>query len=189
MPKDQHSNLYFSPDEKKFYIKLFATIPLWSNLMNTLFESNRTVATSSDVESNFKTLKTVIIGRRMLSPHTFLKIHIDFVNAEVKLNAGSKKSESPSAKMRKRSSSLTANSPTAHRKRSNSNQYEYEDTEASVLKNGKNMVFKHYILVNRLFSVLRKHESAFLFHLLFYCTYEKDIFDPSRLTLTCINNC
>lgn len=168
MPKEHHGNLYFSPDDKPFYIRLFSTIALWSNVMNPLFESNRTVASSSDVESNFKTLKTGIIGRRMLSPHTFLKIHIDFVNAEVKLNAGSKKKQSPSSKLRKRSRSLTANSPTAHRKRSSSNQFEYQGIEASVSENGINIIHRHHVVINRQFSVFRTNESAFLFQILFY---------------------
>lgn len=189
MPKEQHGNLYYSPKEKNFYTKIFSTIPLWSNVMNNLFATSKTVATSSDVESNFKTLKTGIIGRRMISPHIFLKIHIDFVNAEVKLNAGSKKRDSAIATIRKRSNSFSEISPTVHRKRSNSNQFEYKGYEASEPEIGNHhTISRLYYLVNRLFFVLRKHESAFLFHLLFYCTYEKDVFDPSRHTLTCINN-
>lgn len=117
--------------------------------MNNLFESKRTVATSSDVESNFKTLKTGIIGRRMLSPHTFLKIHIDYVNAEVKSRAGSKKIDPPTVKLRKRSNSLTAVSPAVHRKRSNSNQFEYPGNIASESDNGKKIV----ILLLKLSSI------------------------------------
>lgn len=189
MPKEQHGNLYYSPKEKNFYTKIFSTIPLWSNVMNKLFGSSNTVATSSDVESNFKTLKTGIIGRRMISPHIFLKIHIDFVNAEVKLNAGSKKRDTAFAKIKKRSNSLSEISPTVHRERSNSNQFEYKDSESIESEIGKhNTIFRFYFLVNRLFSVLRKHKSAFLFHLLFFCTYEKDAFDSSRFSWACINN-
>lgn len=132
-----HDNLYFNPGVEKFYIKLFSTIPLWSNLMNSLFESSRTVATSADVESNFKSLKTGIIGRKMIRPDTFLLMHVDFVNAEVKLKAGSKKTEPSEVKIRNRSKSLSEISPTIQRKRSNSNQFEYHSPDPNGIENGK----------------------------------------------------
>lgn len=159
VPKDQHANLYYNPNEKLYYMKLFSTIPLWSNVTNSLFETTRTLATTADCESNFKTLKTGIIGRTMLSPHKFLKLHIDFVNAEVKLRAGA----------RRRSNSLDAISPDVLRKKSSFNHYEYHsDIET---KNGIHSCLSFHILVNTKYlsiyililytlSTLRKRESV-----------------------------
>lgn len=82
-----HDNLYYNPGDKEMYVKLFSSIALWSNVMNPIFGSTTTVATSSDVESHFKSLKTGILGRKMYRADGFLEVYVDFVNAEIKLNA------------------------------------------------------------------------------------------------------
>lgn len=82
-----HDNLYYSPGDKEMYVRLFSSIALWSNVMNPIFGSTTTVATSSDVESHFKSLKTGILGRKMYRADDFLEVYVDFVNAEIKLNA------------------------------------------------------------------------------------------------------
>lgn len=136
-----HANLYYSPSDKDFYVRLFSTISLWSNVMNSSFGCTTTVATSSDIESSFKSLKHGITRGKMVRVDSFLPIHIEYVNAEVKLNASSsansKHTNSSSIQMRKRSSSLHKTSPSAIRKRSNSNQYEYYETEQKEEENGK----------------------------------------------------
>lgn len=102
-----HDNLYYSRADMKMYVKIFSSIVLWSNVMNPLFGSSTLVATSSDVESYFKTLKTAIFGRNMYRADEFFEIHNDFVNAEIKLNAMSNDNHGTSSpKKRKRSNSL-----------------------------------------------------------------------------------
>lgn len=82
-----HLNIYFDTEGEKDYIQMLSTIPLWSNIMNESFRSTSAVATSSDVESSFNSLKNGIVAGNIMQVHTFLQLHIDFVNAEIKLNA------------------------------------------------------------------------------------------------------
>lgn len=103
-----HDNLYYCKDDAKMYTKIFSSIVLWSNVMGPIFESSTAVATSSDVESYFKTLKTAIFGRNMHRADEFIETHVDFVNAEIKLNAVSDNIGLSSSKKRNRSNSLHA---------------------------------------------------------------------------------
>lgn len=61
----RHENLYYSPYDLDYYIKLFSKICLWGNVMNTEFKSTAVVATSSDVESSFRSLKHGILMTRV----------------------------------------------------------------------------------------------------------------------------
>lgn len=99
-----HLNLYYDKEGEETFIQILSTIPLWSNIMNESFGSTSNVATSSDVESSFNSLKNGILAGKVLPVHTFLQSHIEFVNAEIKLNAISNKN--PSIKPPKRSRSL-----------------------------------------------------------------------------------
>lgn len=104
--ENQHENLYYSPGDKGMFVKLFSSIVLWSNVMNPIFGSTAEVATSSDVESYFKTLKTGILGRKMYRPDEFFELHTDFVNSEIKLNSMSNSIVLTSPAQRNRSNSL-----------------------------------------------------------------------------------
>lgn len=114
-----HENLYFSPDEKKMFKQIFSSIVLWSNVMNSKFVSSFDVATSADVESYFKSLKSGILQHKVLRADEFLQSHIDFVNSEIKLNAISVPTtkaavkETKAAVKRKRSNSLEARTPSS----------------------------------------------------------------------------
>lgn len=125
--KDGHLNVFFDEEGEKNYIQILSTIPLWSNIMNESFQSTSEVATSgehvADVESSFNSLKNGILAGNILQVHTFLQLHIDFVNAEIKLKAISMgpsmmppqrrhSLESPPQKPQKRSISLDNLSPT-----------------------------------------------------------------------------
>lgn len=102
-----HASVYYSERDKITYVKLLASIPLWSNIMNQIFESTTEVATSSDVESYFKSLKSGILGRKLRRADDFFEIYTEFVNAEIKLNAISNtKNDLESPPSRKRSNSL-----------------------------------------------------------------------------------
>lgn len=103
--ENYHESVYFSGRDKEMYVKMLSSIALWSNIINPIFGSSTVVATSSNVESYFKLLKTGIIGRKMLRVDDFFEQHTDFVNAEIKLNAISNN------KKRGRSKSLHERSP------------------------------------------------------------------------------
>lgn len=105
--ENYHASVYFSALDKITYVKLLSSIPLWSNIMNRVFESATEVATSSDVESYFKSLKSGILGRKLRRADDFLEIYTEFVNAEIKLNAiSNNKNDLESPPSRKRSNSL-----------------------------------------------------------------------------------
>lgn len=82
-----HENLYYNPNDLKYYIKLFSTICLWSNIMNLKFKSSTFVATSSDVESSFRSLKHGILNNKIHRVDQFIEKHIKYLNAEIKLRS------------------------------------------------------------------------------------------------------
>lgn len=61
-----HENLYYSPNLVKTLKSIFSRIPLWSNIMNAIFNSKNTTATSSDIESYFKSIKHLVYGENSL---------------------------------------------------------------------------------------------------------------------------
>lgn len=103
--ENYHENVYFSPADKEMYVKIFSSSVLWSNVMNSMFKSTASEATSSDVESFFKSLKYGILPRKMLSAPEFLEAHINFVSAEIKLNATANGMVSKTPAKRKRTNS------------------------------------------------------------------------------------
>lgn len=150
-----HLSLFYTKDIS-MYVKLFSTIVLWSNIMIASFGSTAAAATSSDVESSFNALKNGILAGKMLKAHTFVKTHVEFVNAEVKLSAISTNNHSEEPQKRKRSSSLTETPPSKMRNRSNSNQYEQEHYphNESCAENGKNKKVEIYDLVHSIYKIL-----------------------------------
>lgn len=119
--KSYHENLYYSPRDKAMYVKIFSTIVMWSNVMNSKFKSSAEVATSSDVESFFKSLKHGILKQKMYPANEFLEHYIDFVNAEIKISAIPNFAASDGMKKPKRSKSLEekpVNSPGTYYTRS-----------------------------------------------------------------------
>lgn len=150
-----HLNLFYNKNDLKIYVNMFSTIILWSNVMNKSFGSTATVATSADVESSFNSLKNGILAGNMLKAHTFVRTHVEFVNAEVKLNAIRTNSKEPSNKTqeRKRSNSLNETTPIKMRERSNSNQYEQSIQTKD--GNGKMKNLELYDLVGSIFTFLK----------------------------------
>lgn len=109
--QNYHESAYFCNEkEKELFVKLFSSIALWSNIMNPKFGSENKVATSSDVESYFKSLKVGILERKRYRADDFVRINIEFANSEIKLNAMSHNVQM-SPKIRKRSNSFEARSP------------------------------------------------------------------------------
>lgn len=54
--------------------------------MNERFESPRTTATSSDMESLMNSIKNLIMGGKMVRADKFIRQHLNFIDAEMKLN-------------------------------------------------------------------------------------------------------
>lgn len=124
-------------------------------------------ATSSDIESSFKSLKRGIMKGKMTRVDSFLPKHIEYLNSEVKLNASksaNSKHTNTNVQMRKRSNSLNECSPIA-RKRSNSNQFDYYESELDEEENGNNKCLEFYVLVDILNfrKGKKKYESESLF--------------------------
>lgn len=120
--------------------------------MNSTFGSTATVATSSDVESSFNSLKNFILSGKMSQAHAFIRTHVDFVNAEIKLNAISTSDRSDEPKARKRSNSVSSplRQSSHKRQRSNSNQYELSPpTQNDDHENGKNGTLQLYRLLDQ----------------------------------------
>lgn len=105
---------------------------------------------SSDVESSFDSLKNGIMEGKMMPVHMFVQTHVNFLNAEVKLNAIASKKCSGEAQKRKRSNSLTEMSPIRMRKRANSYQFEQSVHGESSDDYG---IFKKLELLELLFSL------------------------------------
>lgn len=119
-----HSVYYCTAQEQLMYVKLFSSITLWSNVMNRLFGSSAVAATSSDVESYFKSLKSGIFERKLMRVDEFFAIHNEFINSEIKLNAISNNDNNMPTK-RDRSNSLSERSPVSDGKQLNRCYYTY----------------------------------------------------------------
>lgn len=150
----EHLNVFYNKSDSKMYVKLFSTVALWSNVMNASFGSTADVATSSDVESSFKSLKNGILEGKMWPAHLFLRAHVDFVNAGVKLNAMGSNNGSTEPSKRKRSNSFvdlrSKISAPEMRKRSNSNQYEFNGSSESDSEIGKNETYSSIAFIHTL---------------------------------------
>lgn len=156
--KSCHDNLYFSPDDEAMFVKIFSSIVLWSNVTNSMFSSTTLTATSSDVESYFKSLKSGILRRKMLSADEFLENHMKFINAEIKLNAQQKNIVSDTN--RKRRNSLDETSPITKPKKKRSNSmHENISDEIEQRNDGK---FELNTFVGSVFHICHYIESIYL---------------------------
>lgn len=82
---DSIDNIYYNKCEEDKYVKLLLTIPLWSNIMNGIFDSEFFTATSQDCESYFKTLKHYVLDQKMVRSDKFLSSHMSSLKTEFKL--------------------------------------------------------------------------------------------------------
>lgn len=83
------ASVYFAPKKlKKYLLHSLARIPLWSNLMNATFDSNKVCATSSASENEFKNIKR-LLGINSVRTDVFVSKFIDFLNGHLKLGLGS----------------------------------------------------------------------------------------------------
>lgn len=78
-------NAFYCEYDRKKFVHLLLNLPLWSNIMVTLFESEYLTATSQDVESNFKTLKHHVLDQKLVRPDKFISLHSNYLRTEMKL--------------------------------------------------------------------------------------------------------
>lgn len=98
-----HDNLHYLPSFIDSLRKIIAKIPLWTNVMVQYFKSPYQTATSSNIESYFKNIKTLLLNNRkgLLKVDDFIKRHIDYLSGELKTAKciySSAETESPNPK-------------------------------------------------------------------------------------------
>lgn len=86
--KATFENVYYieNQDIHDYLIELFATIPLWSNIMVDSFQSPNCTATSSGLESQFKNLKSLILTNKSnIRADLFVRHHVEFLRNHLKI--------------------------------------------------------------------------------------------------------
>lgn len=86
----KHDNLYYFTEIIDDLKKLLIRLPLWSNVMMRHYNSPYRVSTSSDCESNFKSLKKLVIKQKSIRVDKFLISHINFINGSIKIGLSNK---------------------------------------------------------------------------------------------------
>lgn len=83
-----HDNLYYMPlRDIHDLAKILYKIPLWTSVMQTHYNSANSTATSSGSESNFKTVKNLIMRSDVVRVDKFVKSHITYLSGEIKIAA------------------------------------------------------------------------------------------------------
>lgn len=82
--EDVIENAYYCAHDVKNFMRLLSDLPLWSNVLVNNFGSPYTTATSQDVESNFKTIKCLVLDQKMVRPDKFLVAHTNYLRVEIK---------------------------------------------------------------------------------------------------------
>lgn len=93
---DSIDNIYCCAKAEKFVIKIFARLPMWSNIMCMKFNSKNFTATSSASESEFKNIKR-LMGIKTNKPHVFVNLHLDQITGNSKLVSANQKSADAAA--------------------------------------------------------------------------------------------
>lgn len=76
--KKDVENLYYAPNLKQYFLRLFVRAPLWSNIMCPRFKSLNKSPTSSGSESNFKNIKHLL--NRPYRVDKFVKFHLEHLS-------------------------------------------------------------------------------------------------------------
>lgn len=105
--QDMPENIYHSSRFEKYLIHTFVRSPLWSNLMLHEFESNYDYAKSTPVESEFKTIKS-LLNFKKYRVDAFLKKRLEHLSGQMKIAKAdqNQKRNLDNASVRKRSDSL-----------------------------------------------------------------------------------
>lgn len=78
---------YYLPELGKHIKRLCYDFPIWTGIMNTIFDSPFLIATSAPVESSFNQLKNQVLwfDRRPMSVDRFVIKHINSINSDTKI--------------------------------------------------------------------------------------------------------
>lgn len=81
-----YENMYYLPNFTSSFKKILAKLPIWSNVMLPFFKKSADTASSSNVESYFKTVKELLIHNRkgLIRVDHFIEQHTEFVFGEIK---------------------------------------------------------------------------------------------------------
>lgn len=77
-------NAFYAPKYKKYLIRTFVRLPLWSNVMMRKFGSTKEYATSSQVENIFKDIKRNLCFKKKRID-LFMTRHIKYLSGQMKL--------------------------------------------------------------------------------------------------------
>lgn len=104
---DMPENIYHSSRFEKYLIHTFVRSPLWSNPMLHEFEWNYDYATSTPVESEFKTIKS-LLNFKKYRVDAFLKKRLEHLSGQMKIAKAdqNQKRNLDNTSVRKRSDSL-----------------------------------------------------------------------------------
>lgn len=84
---NNNKNPYYYPPFIPTFKRILWKLPLWSNLLCPLFESENKAPSSSGVESHFKDLKHLVFKNKFKKYRVdeFLKLHTEYIDGEEKL--------------------------------------------------------------------------------------------------------
>lgn len=77
-------NAFYAPQYKKYLIRTFVRIPMWSNVMMRKFKSKNDYATSTPVENAFKDIKRNLCFKKRRAD-LFVKRHLKHLSGQLKL--------------------------------------------------------------------------------------------------------
>lgn len=82
-------NLYYLPSLIDTLLRLMKQLPLWTNIMKNLYDSKIYNPTSSNIESYFKNIKTLLCDLKTKSHRLrideFIMKHFEYISGEIKL--------------------------------------------------------------------------------------------------------
>lgn len=81
---DVVENVYYCAHDINKFLRILSDLPLWSNILVIIFGSAYTTATSQDVESNFRTIKNLVLDQKMVRADKFLAQHAKYLRVEIK---------------------------------------------------------------------------------------------------------
>lgn len=105
----EKENMYFAPEYKKYLLRTFVRLPLWSNIMLEKFSSRNTCATSSPSENTFKEIKKLLNLTKKKRVDVLVDKNISKLSGHLKIGVAHQKNQSALSQMatRKRRSAST----------------------------------------------------------------------------------
>lgn len=99
-------NIYFATRYKKYLIRTFVRLPLWSNVMLDKFSSSNAVATSTASENTFKEIKSLLDITKKKRVDSFASKHLEHLSGHLKIGIANQREESSKKTSKYRSASI-----------------------------------------------------------------------------------